>query len=50
MDLLKENSTSAAKSTEVLQQVISVQSDVERTLDRFLERFSAGGGRELVKR
>lgn len=47
MLLLKENATAEAKHSEVLQQVISVQSDVERTLDRFLERFAAGGERGL---
>jgi len=47
MSLLQENATSEAKHSEVLQQVIGVQSDVERTLDRFLERFAAGGERGL---
>jgi len=50
MALLKEKSASEARVTEVLQQVVTVQSDVERTLNRFLERFDGGSGRGFPRR
>lgn len=50
MTLMREKSTSEARVTEVLQQVVSVQGDVERTLNRFLERFDGGSNRGLPRR
>jgi len=48
MELMREKSSSETKVTEVLQQVVSVQSDVERTLNKFIDRY--GGGSSVFPR
>ena len=42
MDVLKDKAVSETKITEVLKQVVDVQDGVERTLNRFLDRFYLG--------
>jgi len=46
LDVMKEKSVSETKVTEVLQQVVDVQQDVERTLDKFIDKFEGGGSRD----
>ena len=48
MSLLRERSLAEAKVTEVLQQLVEVQSDVERTLNRFLDQFGGNLQRKRV--
>ena len=49
MIILREKSASETKVTEVLQQVVSVQGDVERTLNRFLDRYQFDGDTDSGK-
>lgn len=43
LDTIKEQLTAETKRDEVLRQVVTVQGSVERTLDRFLQRYRITG-------